>query len=332
MTAKVTTQLPERPKQQSTPAERFAMELQTMGLEGAGSIDAWIDHVEDDAPFMRGLMTSSWFMRDGLGVLIPDDVYMGIFGNTQDPNAPKGDAKEQQKVFNDLSASLRIAARGSRGLAAADAWIRGDIANAWLTVTTLWSQRHMNRKSQAQMLEDAKATPMPRRDVLMQIAQMMGVSVKRLENNMTTCRAWKHEDRYPSSMLSNSHHEVLNSLEPSLRKEWAERAITESLSVAKLRSLLQEEGLSIKVEYDDKGNVVGQTAEFVAEGYSAAKSIHTIANWYEHTRSKHPYFSEKGALIQVLETFERAGLITFKATAWQNAVAEGNELLAGKGE
>jgi hypothetical protein len=316
--------LPDRPKTQSTPLDRFRMELETRNIDTKG-VGMWhiVDELEEDAPFLNCLMSSSWFQRDGLGVQIPDDFFLyGLDDRDTDKEVKRGE---------ESLAAIRVAIRGARAMHGADSWVRGDLAWAYLTAISLshidnWSNRSKEdaEKTLANFREHQLVVP--RREQLKELAQMFGVSVKRLENNMTTAKAWKHEDRYPSHMLSNSHHEVLNALSPELRTEWAERIIAESLSVGRVREMLKNEGISIKVEYNESGDVVEQHAEFVAEPFKAEQAIHTIGQWYESERKRFSWMTEKQVLTNVLETFERAGLLRFPLTPWQNAIATGNSL------
>ena len=98
------------------------------------------------------------------------------------------------------------------------------------------------------------------------------------------------------------------------------------MSVGLVRRLLKDEGISIKTEYNEVGDVISQTAEFVAEPFSAETAIHTIAQWYESERKRYSWMTEKQVITQILENFERAGLLRFPLTPWQNAIATGNSL------
>ena len=319
--------LPARPKTQSTPLDRFKLEMDAQGIVPDDNLTNVVREIEEDAPFLTALMNSSWYQRNGLGVTVPDEFFMLGTNETREEDVI---SKADESI-----AALTIAMRGVRALHNADSWVRGDLAWAYITLMGMlpyrYSQR-LNEENAKSMVERARNRPVPRRAELLPIAQIFGVSVKRLENNMTTSKAWKLDDRYPSHLMSNSHHEVLNALSPELRSEWAERIIAESMSVGRVRALLKEEGISIKTEYNTVGDVVSQTAEFVAEPFKAETAIHTIASWYESERASNKWMNEKQVLTSVLETFERAGLLRFPLTPWQNAIATGSHITKQKDE
>lgn len=310
----------------STPLDRLEVELKHSGIE-IGELSDALFEIEEDSLFLASLMTSSWIDARGLGLNIPEDFYESLMEGGRD------DA--QAMVVARSMYAIDAAVRGVRAMHAADAWVRGDLALLKLAANNIRSRTWRGRTNVSpEQMAEYRNPVVPRREELLRIANELGVSVKRLESNMTTAKAWKLEDRYPSSQLSNSHHEVLNPLSPELRKEWAERAIAEQLSVGALRKLLREEGLSITVEYNEKGDVVGQVVDFTGEPFKAETAIHTIAAWYESERAKSikntPWRTEKQVLTDVLETFERTGLLRFPLTPWQNALATGNDLLTPK--
>lgn len=127
---------------------------------------------------------------------------------------------------NDLSpVDYDILIRASRGIHSGDSWIRGDLMN------------HIR-------MTEYNGGDIPKQ-ALDAFAFQMGVSPKRLQNNMTTCAAWELSDRYDSSLLSHTHHEVLAPLDVTVRAEWAERCISEGISVNTLRVLLSEEANAV---------------------------------------------------------------------------------------
>lgn len=204
---------------------------------------------------------------------------------------------------------LQVAIRGSRGMHNADSWVRGDLM-------VYVRDTHYN------------GGDIPREE-LIKWATQFGTSWKRLLNNMTTSAAWDMEYRYPSSLLSNTHHEILNALPLDERVVWAERAISEGMSSGTLRRILREDGLSIKPVYDEVGEKVGEEAEFLSETFDETYAIDVIASWVQKEMAKG--VSVKVACQNVLLTFRKASLIRFPARTWQNAMTNSG-MVASNGE
>lgn len=196
------------------------------------------------------------------------------------------------------SDDLNVAIRGSRGMHNADAWIRGDLM-----------QYVRNTHYEGGDIP---------RDEMRKWSVQFGVSWQRLLNNMTTSAAWQIDERYLSSQLSNTHHELLNALNKEERVLWAERAISEDISAGGLRALLREDGLSVKPVYDAEGAKIGTEAEFLSEAFDESYAVTVIASWIANEMEKG--LGVAAASQNVLGQFRKAGLIRFPARTWQNAM------------
>lgn len=208
---------------------------------------------------------------------------------------------------SDLSAiDLDILVRASRGMHAGDAWIRGDLGN---------------------YIREAQygGGEIPKTDIN-RLANQMGCSPGRLQNNMTTCATWALEDRYDSGMLSYTHHEELNALDPDARKEWAERAISESMSAVVMRKLLAEDDVAIVPNHNADGEVVSKTPVKLSEKVDEQVCIERLWAWYVDEVKKTT--TTKAAFENVMHSFIGSGLVILPVGKWRAALALNSANLA----
>lgn len=189
---------------------------------------------------------------------------------------------------------LHVIVRASRGIHAGDAWIRGDL------------MLHIKNTKY-------KGEDIPRAD-LMQYADWFGCHYKRLLNNMTTSAAWPIDSRMSSSVMTNTHHEVMNALSVEERVLWIERVVGEKMSAMKLRQELAQDGLVFKKTHDEQGNHVGYEAEFISEKFDPNIAIGRMWEWYENELENG--VTPRNAFENVLNSFRTAGLISFPSKNW----------------
>jgi hypothetical protein len=193
-------------------------------------------------------------------------------------------------------ADLFVVMRGSRALHGCDAWVRGDIIN-WI------------RDNRYQ------GGDIPR-DELVKIAKELGVaSAKRLLNNATTARMWPIEQRYPAHELTYSHHEELNKLPASERLAWAERAVSEGLSIAALRAALEDDAVSIDPEAGSGSEQVSFASEKVDKKLAVKMLAKAIAQEAVNVGNV-----QLGA-ENVLTNYLSVGMLRFPAKAWAQVMS-----------
>jgi hypothetical protein len=198
---------------------------------------------------------------------------------------------------SDLShADMDVLIRASRGMHQGDSWIRGDLMN------------YIRESEYA-------GGDIPKQD-MDSFARQFGCSPKRLQNNMTTCAAWDVNDRYDSALLTHTHHEVLTPLVGEQRSEWAERCISETLSVTRLRELLAEEAgaLNLSATVLPATNGVTPTVHVFDNTYA----LNTMWDWYINECKK---VDEKMAFGNMFQTFLSNGLVTLPQAKWEAALA-----------
>jgi len=199
---------------------------------------------------------------------------------------------------SDLSrADMDVLMRASRGVHSGDSWIRGDLMN---------------------YIREAEYAggDVPKADMA-GFARQFGCSPKRLQNNMTTCAAWDVNDRYDSALLTHTHHEVLASLAGEARSEWAERAISETLSVTKLRELLAEEATALMTAGMAVISSNGSTP--AVQVFDNTYALNTMYDWYENECKKTK--DERMAFANMMQTFLSNGLVTLPQAKWEAALA-----------
>jgi len=207
-------------------------------------------------------------------------------------------------------ADMLVAMRASRTLHTSDAWVRGDIIN-WLRDNKFGGGEIPHSE-------------------LDKIAAELGVaSSKRLLNNATTARAWPQHLRHPAGELSYSHHEELNALPEAEKRAWAERAIAESLTIAALRALLNDDSVSIgdvEVSVDGAGGAGAVThteqVTFASEKLDKKQALDVIANAIAVEFARKTKGSTlKAVAASVLLSFMQEGMLRLPAKAWKDAFA-----------
>lgn len=202
---------------------------------------------------------------------------------------------------SDLSrADVDVLMRASRGVHQGDSWIRGDLMN-------------YIRES------EYGGGDVPKEDMV-RFAQQFGCSPKRLQNNATTCAAWAINERYDSALLTHTHHEVLASFPVDERSDWAERCISESLSVTRLREMIAEEASALQLIATTL-NGTAPTAAATAQAmqvFDNAYALDTMYEWYANESKK---VSPRIAFGNMMQTFISNGLVTLPQAKWQAALA-----------
>jgi len=199
-------------------------------------------------------------------------------------------------VGSDLSrADMDVLMRASRGMHQGDSWIRGDLMN------------YIRESEYA-------GGDIPKSD-MDSFARQFGCSPKRLQNNMTTCAAWEINDRYDSALLTHTHHEVLTPLGADDRSEWAERCISETISVTKLREMLAEEaGALTLTATPTNGTTPAPTIAVFDNTYALKTMFSAYENECKKTKSEHVAFEN------MMHMFLSNGLVTLPQAKWEAAL------------
>lgn len=193
---------------------------------------------------------------------------------------------------------LDVLVKASRGMHAGDAWIRGDI------MLYVRNNRYNGGDIPRTHMEE--------------YAKQFGCSAKRLINNMTTSAAWELGTRYPSNMLGNTQHEMLNALPANERVAWAERAIAEGMTVVQLRDSLLLDAAAVHVTTAASGLTVSEPG-FISDAITPIDAARHMYKWYEAEIAKTG--SPKQAFENVILSFHENGLLKFPLSKWAAAMS-----------